>query len=471
MQNSTTSNKNNVFREFCKYASLSVLAMAAISCYILADTFFISAGLGADGLTALNLAIPVYNFIHGTGLMLGMGGATRFAVCRSRSDHAGGNAMFTATLWLGAAFSLLFVALGILCPTQLAQLLGADGVTLPMTRTYLQVLLLFSPAFILNDILLCFNRNDGAPQLSMAATVSGSLANILLDYVFIFPCGMGMFGAVLATGLAPVIGVGVSSLHFLRKKNSYRPAKILPKPAHMRYNFALGFPSLVEQLSAAIVIIVFNYIILGLEGNAGVAAYGVVANISLVVSAVFTGIAQGMQPLLSRAHGEGDEKRAGRIFTYASCSMLALAVLLYAAVFFFAAPIAAIFNGDGNAAFGEMAAHGLRLYFLAAAFVGGNTLLCAYFTSVERALPAHILSLLRGLVVIIPCAFLFAAIWKITGVWLSYPATEALVCAVGFVLFFLNHAKTKKARPQAGPSPQMRQKNKRSPIAPFHANK
>lgn len=172
MQNSTTSNKNSVFREFCKYASLSVLAMAAISCYILADTFFISAGLGADGLTALNLAIPVYNFIHGTGLMLGMGGATRFAVCRSRGDHAGGNAMFTATLWLGAAFSLLFVALGILCPTQLAQLLGADGVTLPMTRTYLQVLLLFSPAFILNDILLCFNRNDGAPQLSMAATVS-----------------------------------------------------------------------------------------------------------------------------------------------------------------------------------------------------------------------------------------------------------------------------------------------------------
>ena len=456
MQNSTASNRNSAFREFCKYASLSVLAMAAISCYILADTFFISAGLGADGLTALNLAIPVYNFIHGTGLMLGMGGATRFAVCRSRGDHAGGNAMFTATLWLGAAFSLLFVALGILCPTQLAQLLGADGVTLPMTRTYLQVLLLFSPAFILNDILLCFNRNDGAPQLSMAATVSGSLANILLDYVFIFPCGMGMFGAVLATGLAPVIGVGVSSLHFLRKKNSYRPAKILPKPAHMRYNFALGFPSLVEQLSAAIVIIVFNYIILGLEGNAGVAAYGVVANISLVVSAVFTGIAQGMQPLLSRAHGEGDEKRAGRTFTYASCSMLALAVLLYAAVFFFAAPIAAIFNGDGNAAFGEMAAHGLRLYFLAAAFVGGNTLLCAYFTSVERALPAHILSLLRGLIVIIPCAFLFAAIWKITGVWLSYPATEALVCAVGFVLFFLNHAKTKKARPKTEPSPHLR---------------
>ena len=455
MQNSTTSNKNNVFREFCKYASLSVLAMAAISCYILADTFFISAGLGADGLTALNLAIPVYNFIHGTGLMLGMGGATRFAVCRSRGDHAGGNAMFTATLWLGAAFSLLFVALGILCPTQLAQLLGADGVTLPMTRTYLQVLLLFSPAFILNDILLCFNRNDGAPQLSMAATVSGSLANILLDYVFIFPCGMGMFGAVLATGLAPVIGVGVSSLHFLRKKNSYRPAKILPKPAHMRYNFALGFPSLVEQLSAAIVIIVFNYSSRpGRKRGRG-------------------GIRRGRQHFAGRlrrvyGHRPGDaaafEPRPRRGRRKARRAHLHLRVLLYVGArraplrrrLLFCRPHRRHLQrrrkrrlrGNGRARPAAVLFGGricgrqhaaVRVFYLRRTGAART-----YPLAAARAGRHH------------PCAFLFAAIWKITGVWLSYPATEALVCAVGFVLFFLNHAKTKKARPKTEPSPHLR---------------
>ena len=72
------------FREFFRYTALSVLGTLGVSCYILADTFFVSKGLGANGLTALNLAIPVYNFIHGTGLMLGMGGATRVCVCKSR---------------------------------------------------------------------------------------------------------------------------------------------------------------------------------------------------------------------------------------------------------------------------------------------------------------------------------------------------------------------------------------------------
>ena len=56
--------KSNCFRDFARYASLNVLGMIGLSCYILADTFFISKGLGADGLTALNLAIPIYSFIH-----------------------------------------------------------------------------------------------------------------------------------------------------------------------------------------------------------------------------------------------------------------------------------------------------------------------------------------------------------------------------------------------------------------------
>ena len=63
----------HLWKEFVKYMSLNVLGMLALSCYILADTFFVSQGLGTNGLTALNLAIPIYSFIHGSGLMIGMG--------------------------------------------------------------------------------------------------------------------------------------------------------------------------------------------------------------------------------------------------------------------------------------------------------------------------------------------------------------------------------------------------------------
>ena len=215
-------------RDFIRYASLNVLGMVALSCYILADTFFVSQGLGANGLAALNLAIPVYNFIHGSGLMLGMGGAIKYSVYRSQGNFRKTDAVFTNTVTLALGFALCFVCAGLFLSGQIAALLGADAEVFSMTNTYLKVLLLFSPAFLMNDVLICFVRNDGAPRLSMMGMIVGSLSNVVLDYVFIFPFGMGIFGAVLATGLAPVISICVMSAHFIKKRNQFHFQKGRP---------------------------------------------------------------------------------------------------------------------------------------------------------------------------------------------------------------------------------------------------
>lgn len=100
-------------KDFIRYASLNVLGMVALSCYILADTFFVSQGLGANGLAALNLAIPVYNFIHGSGLMLGMGGAIKYSVYRSQGNFRKTDAVFTNTVTLALGFALCFVCAGL----------------------------------------------------------------------------------------------------------------------------------------------------------------------------------------------------------------------------------------------------------------------------------------------------------------------------------------------------------------------
>lgn len=99
-------------REFVRYSALSSCGMIAVSCYILADTFFVAQGLGTAGLAALNLAIPIYNFIHGTGLMLGMGGATKYSIHQSRGNPGGASRMFTGMLLLSVLFSIPFLLLG-----------------------------------------------------------------------------------------------------------------------------------------------------------------------------------------------------------------------------------------------------------------------------------------------------------------------------------------------------------------------
>lgn len=417
--------------EFARYSALSTCGMIAISCYILADTFFVAQGLGTAGLAALNLAIPIYNFIHGTGLMLGMGGATKYSIHQSRGDPGGASRMFTGMLLLAALFSIPFLLLGLFCSHGLTALLGADQAVFEMTRIYLQVLLLFAPATLVNDVLLCFVRNDGDPRLSMLATAAGSLANIVLDYLFIFPMGMGIFGAVLATGLSPVLGILILLPHCIRKKGDLRlvPGPLAPGPSASA--LSLGLPSLLAQLSSAVVMISFNSIILGLEGNTGVAAYGVIANLSLVVTSVYTGISQGIQPLVSTAYGQDRPGLIRQYLRYALITLLVLSAALYLLLFLFAGPVALIFNSEGDPRLQQIAEEGLRLYFTGAVFAGFNIILSMYFTSVERALPAHITSLLRGFLLILPMAFLLAACWGMTGVWLAFPLTEAVTAALG----------------------------------------
>lgn len=423
------------FMEFMQYTALNVMGMIGLSCYILADTFFVSKGLGADGLAALNLAIPVYSFIHGTGLMLGIGGATKYSIFKGQKMSRNGDLVFSDTIYSGLLAALVFLAAGLFLSGNITALLGAEKAVYAMTKTYLQVILLFAPAFILNDIFLCFVRNDGNPRLSMFAMLTGSLSNIILDYLFIFPLGMGIFGAVLATGTAPVISMAVLSIHRLKGKNRFHLQKTGLSYERTVSMLPLGFPSLVTELASGVVMIAFNRIILGLQGNTGVAAYGVVANLSLVVLSVFTGIAQGMQPLISRACGKGDAAGTERVLWYAIHTTLLLSFVIYLVIFRFAGPIAGIFNRDNSRQLEAIAVEGLRLYFTAAPFAGFNIVLSMYFTSVEKAFPAQLISLLRGFLLILPLAFGLSYLAGITGVWLAFPVTEGLTALAGLVLY------------------------------------
>lgn len=413
----------NIKETFFKYVSLNIIGMIGLSCYILADTFFVARGIGANGLTALNLAIPVYSFIHGTGLMFGMGGATRFTISKSEK-------IFTQAVYYVLFVACVFVIAGLFFTSQIATVLGADADTLQNTKTYLKVILCFSPMFLINNVMICFVRNDNNPKLAMIAMLVGSLSNIVLDYVFIFPCNLGMFGAAFATGIAPVISLIILSTHFIRKRNSFYFKIKNVKIAGFSDMVCLGVSSLITEFSSGIVMIVFNTIILRLVGNVGVAAYGIIANISLVVIAVFTGISQGMQPILSLLYREKKKENIRKIVRYGFVTATFIAVIVYAISFVFAEPIVTAFNKDHNIQLNQIAVNGLRIYFTAFIFVGINILCATYFSSVDKPKNAFVISLLRGFLVIVPAAFILSALFGINGVWLTMTVTEFIVVLV-----------------------------------------
>ena len=427
--------KENTLQEFGKYVSQSVLSQLGVSCYILADTYFISKGVGADGLTALNLAIPVFSVMNGCGFMLGIGSGTKYGIMKGTGNEKRGDVLFTSSLCVVTVLAVIFMLIGLLAADPITVLVGANAEVYDMTRTYLQVILLFSPMFMINNLLGAMIRNDGNTSLAMTAMLSGCLFNIIFDYIFVFPMGLGLFGAVLATAVAPIISILILLQHFVKKKNQFRLIRVRPELRLVASAAGLGVPSLVTEVSSGLVIAVFNLLILGLAGNVGVAAYGVVANISIVVIAIYNGIAQGVQPLLSREYGRSQEKNVHRFLGWAMRLTVILAMVIYVGIYWNADVIAMIFNSGRDMDLQRIAVEGLKIYFTACPFVGANILFAIYFAATDQAAPAQMISLLRGLIVIVPLAFIMANVAGLTGVWMTFPLTELVVCVVACGLY------------------------------------
>ena len=243
-----------------------------------------------------------------------------------------------------------------------------------------------------------------------------------------------MFGAVLATGFSPIMGLMVLSGHIVSENSNikFKVAKI--RASFIKSIIMLGIPSFVAEMSSGIVIFVFNIIILGLQGNVGVAAYGVIANLALVVISIYTGVAQGSPPLFSAAYGKNDKKMQKQLFKYAITAVTLISIVIYAVILLFANPITYIFNGEGNMQLQAIAVKGMYLYFTSILFIGMNIVMATYFAAREKVIPSYIISFGRGFVVIIPMAFIMSFLWKMTGVWLAMTVTEGIIAAVGVAL-------------------------------------
>lgn len=417
----------NITKTFFKYVSANILGMIGLSCYILADTFFIARGVGANGLTALNLAIPIYSIMNGLGLMIGMGGATRYSISKGNADSTVQKQIFTQALCFTLFWSSIFLILGITAARPISILLGANAETLHLTTEYIRIILIFTPFFMCNNLLICFVRNDGSPQLSMMAMLTGSFSNIIMDYILVFPFDLGMKGAALATAASPFLSILVLSIHFIKKNNQFHLCRIRPSLKRILDICALGSSSLIAEVSSGIVMLIFNLLILNISGNIGVAAYGVIANIALVLTSMYTGISQGVQPVISQCFGRREHKQIRQVLRYAFTTSVVLAVLSYLVTFIWSQPIVAAFNKDSDPILNAIAENGMHIYFTAFLFVGINIITATFLSSTDHPKEAFILSIFRGFVLVIPMAFLLSFLFGINGIWLTLPITEFIV--------------------------------------------
>lgn len=419
-------------RKFIKYITQNVFAMIGMSCYIIADTFFISKAAGTDGITVLNLALPLYGVIFAIGAMIGVGSATRFAITRER-DEKNAHGFFINAIEFDLIIGAVISVIGFFFTENIMKIMGADASIIAAGIGYNRIFLSFAPAFMLNYTVTGFVRNDGDSGLAMCATLTSCMANVILDYILMFPLKMGMEGAALATSVSPIISILINSLHFLKKKNTVKLSWRLPSFRLLMASCGLGFSSFVSEISSAVTTTVFNFILLKLSGNTAVAAYGVIANFALVATAIFNGTAQGTQPLLSREYGKGNETDVKILLKKAVVTAACFSVVIIVLVYFFTTPFVQLFNNEKSSELADLAYNGMRIYFTGFIFASFNIVAGSYFAATEKVIPAFITSVMRGMVLNILAALLLSNIFGINGVWASFAAAEALTAVIALL--------------------------------------
>ena len=420
-------------KQYFRYVSQNIFGLLGTSCYILADTFFISQAAGADGVTLLNLCLPIYNLIFAIGSMIGLGAATRYTILKAQNDARAERYFSNSILW-ACVLAVPFILVGVFCPGALLRLMGADAGIEALGVSYTRIFLLFTPFFMCNYIVSAFVRNDGDPSLAMVATLSGSLFNVVFDYIFMFPMGLGLAGAALATAVSPVLSIAVCSRHFFKPANTVRFVRRAPSAGLLVQSCQLGISGFVGELSSGVTTMVFNLLLLRLAGNVAVAAYGVVANLALVATAIFNGVAQGAQPLASRCYGKRDAEGVKKLLTLGCATALVLAAALYAVVFACTDALVAVFNSESSALMAAYAHTGLRIYFLGYFFAGCNIVAAGCLGAIDRPTEASVVSLCRGMVAIVVCSLVLSALFGMTGVWAAFPASEAITAVLTAVL-------------------------------------
>lgn len=430
-----------MLKEYILYISLNVLSTIGMSCYIFADTLFISQGVGPRGIAALNIAIPGYSLISATGIMLGLGGSICYSRYKARNSRKKMREIFTFTLVLSFIISLIYMLFGGVFSSFFVKILGANFEIFDIANIYFKIIYIFSPLFIFSTVLNFFVKNDGNPKLSMIAMLVGTLTNVVLDYILIFPFKLGMLGAVLATCIAPLVSIFILLFHFKNETN----LKISKRLFGLRMMMIIvsGFAMFVTEICGGVVVLMFNMIMLNLSGNIGVASFGIIANLAIITTALYNGIVQGVQPLITKYYALNDNENLKKVEKYTNVLIAVISIIIYLIFYIFNNEIIGIFNDYENEKLQSIASLGLKIYFISIFAVGFNLFNQVKLICIKKVKLAQIISILRGVAVLMPTTAILVYLWEVVGVFLSVPITEILIFILTFKKVNKNKEKSK----------------------------
>lgn len=414
----------------------TVVGMLSIVILNLTDGAFVGHGTGADGLAAINIAAPIFNILSGIGIMFGIGASVVISIHLSRGETKAARINVTQAFagCLGITVLCCALMLGNLAGT--CRLFGSSETLLPLASGYLKWISIGSPLMILHMMGTFLIRLDGSPGYAMATSIVGTVLNIFLDWLFIFPLGWGLEGAARATAISFGIAGLMVAWYFVFLPRTLRPRRIKLSVKSLRltarnlgYQMRMGFSAMLGEIAVCGAVIAGNYIFARYLGDAGVAAYSVACYCFPVIFMTANAIVESAQPIVSFAYGVNNAVRLGE----SRRLMMRWAVgagLLCGALMIICAPLVSLLFLDRAEEAYSICVKGLPYFGTGVLFITLNVVTVGYLQSVEQSLRATLFTLLRGYVLVIPSFILLPELLGEVGMWLAIPLAELLTFVI-----------------------------------------
>lgn len=420
----------SIYKLYFRYFIPSLCAMLALSTYNVVDGIFVGRKLGEDALAAVGIAWPVFPVLIAYELLFSIGAASIASYHLGRGEEQRAREVFSSVFYFAFVSGAL---IGLVCYAfcdDIVVLLGASERIAPLSTQFLQVIFLGSFIIVLHPLLDIFVMNDKRPVLAMIAMIIGSCSNVAFNYLFIFVFEWGLFGSALATIVGHSIGFLILLTHFLRGRGQ------------IYFVWAMKFKTLIKsaqngvaqasaELSASVVMLVANHLLVGLGGDRAVAMYSVLMYSGIVFFTILLSASQAIQPIASFNFGARAYERLLQVLKFALIFSLSVGAVLYALSMIFSHYLVVLFlqrdsSGVVDMAFLREVEEAIRIHFLGYFFIGFNMSVASFFQSIQRPISSFVVTICYTLIFVLIFFMVLPKFWGINGIWASNPAAELL---------------------------------------------
>ncbi|MCM3267235.1 MATE family efflux transporter [Paenibacillus elgii] len=422
----TALESDSVGKVFVRYLVPSVVGMFMMSINVVIDGIFVGQRLGEVALAGVNVAFPVFSIYFAISLWVGIGGAALYSRSLGAKNVEQARSIFTHSLTLIFSLTLALAGIAYLFREKLAVFLGANNETMPYAMEFMTVLLSFGFLVTVQNAFSIFVRNDANPNLAMISLLVTAVCNIGLNYVLLFVLDFGVAGSAWALIGASAIGACVLFTHFLRKDSTLRFVKLRLSWKLAKSTFTIGFPSFVAELGIAVFTAGYNMAMVRWAGTLGVSAFSILNYVHSVVLMIFIGMGSGIQPLISYYRGAKQHVRERETINIAVKTSIGIGLGVFLIGLLTADSIVSLF-GSFTREVQELAASGIRLFFIGYLFMGVNFVMMTYFQSTDQVKMATWITVAREMLIMVALLFTLPHVMGTTGIWLAIPLSELIV--------------------------------------------